>query len=132
MTDSLLVRRSPVPPCDCNLSKSIALIGDRWSLMILRSALYGVRRFDDFQAELEIPRTVLSNRLTRLVESGIMERRDYRVDGQRSRIEYVLTKMGQTLSLPFIAMTEWGAWRWRFSADTAFEIERRAAQSRAR
>jgi DNA-binding HxlR family transcriptional regulator len=111
MTDSLLVRRSPVPPCDCNLSKSFELIGDRWSLMILRSALYGLRRFDDVRAELEIPRTILSNRLAALVESGIMERRDYREDGQRTRVEYPLTKMGQALSLPFIAMTEWGD-RW--------------------
>ena len=108
MTDSSLVRRSPVEVCDCNLAKSFELIGDHWSLMILRSALYGVRRFDDFQAELEIPRTVLSNRLASLLEIGVMERRDYREDGQRTRVEYPLTKMGQSLSLPFMAMTAWG------------------------
>src|SRR5579863_8131348 len=111
MTDSLLVRRSPVALRDCNLVKSFELIGDHWTLLILRSALYGVRRFDDFQAELEIPRTVLSNRLAGLVDSGIMERRDYREDGQRTRIEYPLTRMGRALGLPFMAMTEWGD-RW--------------------
>src|SRR5947209_20586734 len=99
MTDSSLVRRSPVEVCDCNLAKSFELIGDHWSLMILRSALYGVRRFDDFQAELEIPRTVLSNRLASLLEIGVMERRDYREDGQRTRVEYPLTKMGQSLKI---------------------------------
>ena len=107
MTDAPLVRRSPVPPDQCNLWKAFGLIGDRWTLVILRSALYGLRRFDDFQLELEIPRSVLSNRLAGLVELGVMERRDYREDGQRARIEYPLTEMGRALGLPFMAMTEW-------------------------
>jgi DNA-binding HxlR family transcriptional regulator len=107
MTDAPLVRRSPVPPDQCNLWKAFGLIGDRWTLVILRSALYGVRRFDDFQTELEIPRSVLSHRLAGLVELGIMERREYREDGQRARVEYPLTDMGRALGLPFMAMTEW-------------------------
>jgi DNA-binding HxlR family transcriptional regulator len=111
MAESPLVRRSPVPAALCNLAKSFELIGDRWTLLILRSALYGLRRFDDFQTDLDIPRSVLSNRLAGLVESGVMERREYREDGQRARIEYPLTEMGRSLGLPFIAMTEWGD-RW--------------------
>jgi DNA-binding HxlR family transcriptional regulator len=107
MTDAPLIRRSPVPPDQCNLWKAFGLIGDRWTLVILRSALYGVRRFDDFQVELEIPRSVLSSRLAGLVELGIVERREYREEGQRARIEYPLTDMGRALSLPFMAMTEW-------------------------
>ena len=59
MTDIPLKRRSPVSLRDCNLSKSFELIGDRWTLLILRSALYGLRRFDDFQADLDVPRSVL-------------------------------------------------------------------------
>ena len=55
-----------------------------------------------------MPRSVLSNRLAALVESGIMERREYREAGQRARIEYPLTRMGQALGLPFMAMTAWG------------------------
>lgn len=111
MTEAPLVRRSPVPVRCCNLAKSFELIGDRWSLLILRSALYGLRRFDDFQADIDIPRSVLSARLAGLVESGIMERREYREDGQRPRTEYWLTEMGRTLTLPFMAMTAWGdAW----------------------
>ena len=131
MTDSALIRRSPVPPGDCNLAKSFALIGDRWSLMILRSALYGLRRFDDFQTELEIPRTVLSSRLAGLVESGIMERRDYREDGQRTRVEYPLTKMGQALSLPFIAMTEWCD-RWLGDGHSPLTLRSKASGERLR
>ncbi len=108
MTEIPPVRRSPVPMRLCNLARSFELIGDRWTLLILRSALYGVRRFDDFQADLDVPRSVLSNRLAGLVETGIMERREYREAGQRARVEYPLTPMGRALGLPFMAMTEWG------------------------
>ena len=108
MTETPLRHRSPVALHDCNLSKSFELIGDRWTLLILRSAFWGLRRFDDFQADIDVPRSVLSNRLAALVESGIMERREYREAGQRARIEYPLTRMGQALGLPFMAMTAWG------------------------
>ncbi len=105
MAEIPLRHRSPVSLRDCNLSKSFELIGDRWTL---RSAFWGLLRFDDFQADIDVPRGVLSNRLAALVESGIMERREYREAGQRARIEYPLTRMGQALGLPFMAMTAWG------------------------
>jgi DNA-binding HxlR family transcriptional regulator len=108
MTDTPLVRRSPVARRNCNLARSFDLLGDRWTLLILRSALYGLRRFDDFHADLDVPRSVLSDRLAALVASGIMERREYREAGQRARIEYPLTRMGHALGLPFMAMTAWG------------------------
>jgi DNA-binding HxlR family transcriptional regulator len=108
MTDIPLRHRSPVSLRTCNLSKSFELIGDRWTLLILRSALYGVCRFDDFQADLDIPRSVLSSRLAGLVETGVMDRREYRDKGQRGRTEYPLTEMGEALGLPFLAMTAWG------------------------
>ena len=73
MSQIPLVRRSPVPPDTCNLAKAIDLIGDRWTLLILRAALYGVRRFDDFQSELGCPRTVLSGRLKKLVDAGLLD-----------------------------------------------------------
>jgi DNA-binding HxlR family transcriptional regulator len=129
MTEPPLVRRSPVAPCDCNLSKSFELIGDRWSLMILRSALYGVRRFDDFHAELNVPRSVLSNRLAGLVESGIMQPREYREEGKRTRVEYLLTEMGQALFLPFIAMTEWGD-RWLSDGEAPMTLHSRSTGQR--
>ena len=107
MSDIPRLRRSPVDRRVCNLARSFELLGDRWTLLILRSALYGLRRFDDFHADIDVPRSVLSNRLNALVASGIMERRDYREAGQRTRIEYPLTRMGQGLALPFMAMTAW-------------------------
>ena len=125
MTVAPVIRRSPVKPSDCNLARSFELIGDRWTLLILRSAMYGVRRFDDFQAELDVPRSVLSSRLAGLVDAGIMERREYREEGQRPRIEYPLTKMGAQLGLPFFAMTAWGD-KWLAEGEPRFGLRSRA------
>jgi len=121
-----LVRRSPVEKRYCNLAGSFELIGDRWTLLILRSALYGLRRFDDFQADIDIPRSVLSNRLAGLVESGIMERREYREVGQRARVEYPLTKMGHALGLPFFAMTNW-ADKWLGDGVSPYRLRSKAS-----
>ena len=101
-------RRSPVPTDRCNLTRAIAVVGDKWNLMILRSALYGVRRFDDFHVELGVPRTVLSNRLKRLTDAGLLEPQDYREEGRRARKEYVLTDKGNDLRPVLIALTQWG------------------------
>ena len=76
--------------------------------MILRSALYGVRRFDDFQSELGAPRTVLSGRLKGLVESGLLKPQSYREEGRRARKEYVLTEKGNALRPVLVALTQWG------------------------
>lgn len=103
-----LSRKSPVPPADCNLAKAIEMIGDRWSLLILRSALYGVRRFDDFQSELGTPRTILSGRLKTLVDTGLLKKRTYKVEGRRARPEYILTDKGEALRPVLIALTQWG------------------------
>lgn len=108
MTKIPLARRSPVPPEICNLARAIELIGDRWTLMILRAALYGVRRFDDFQTELGCPRTVLSGRLKQLVEAGLLTRQPYKVSGKRARPEYVLSAMGLSLRPILIGLTQWG------------------------
>ncbi len=104
-------RRSPVSPERCNLASAISVIGDRWSLMILRSAMYGLRRFEDFHAELGIPRTVLSARLKSLAGDGLIAVRPYREPGKRSRKEYVLTDRGDALRPILIALTQWGD-RW--------------------
>ena len=104
-------RRSPLPPHDCHLARAFDVIGDRWTLLILRSALYGVRRFDDFASELGAPRTVLADRLKRLTAAGLLARRDYREPRRRARPEYWLTPKGAELRLPFVALTQWGD-RW--------------------
>src|ERR1700690_1478964 len=60
---------------DCSLARALEVVGERWTLLIVRDAFYGVRRFNDFQAHLDIPKAVLSDRLNGLVEDGILERR---------------------------------------------------------
>lgn len=103
--------KSPVATQDCRLARAIDVIGDRWSLLILRSALYGVRRFDDFQTELGCPRTVLSGRLKHLAEANLLSKMPYREPGKRARSEYVLTEQGADLLPVLIALTQWGD-RW--------------------
>src|SRR2546423_15667325 len=60
---------------DCSLARALEVVGERWTLLIVRDAFYGVRRFSDFAAHLDIPRAVLSDRLAGLVEDGLMQRR---------------------------------------------------------
>lgn len=101
-------KKSPVPLDICHLAKAIEIIGDRWTMLILRSSLFGVRRFDDFQNELGIPRTVLSGRLSKLVKSGVMAKQSYKEDGKRARPEYVLTDAGEALRPILMGLTQWG------------------------
>lgn len=111
MTTPPFRRQSPVHISRCTLAASFDFLGDRWSLLILRSALFGVRRYDDFHTEIGIPRTVLADRLKRLVTAGLMSQQDYKAEGSRLRKEYLLTEMGEALRLPFLAMREWSD-RW--------------------
>lgn len=101
-------KKSPIPVEICHLAKAIEVIGDRWTLLILRSALFGVRRFDDFQSELGIPRTVLSGRLSKLVQSGVLRKQSYKEDGKRARPEYVLSESGEALRPILMGLTQWG------------------------
>ncbi|MDF2707765.1 MAG: ArsR family transcriptional regulator [Nonomuraea muscovyensis] len=91
---------------DCSLAKALELIGERWTMLVVRDALYGVRRYGDFLAHLDIPRAVLSQRLTTLVEAGVLDRRRYRDTPPRD--EYVLTETGRELWLPLLALSHWG------------------------
>ena len=98
----------PLPLEDCRLARAVEAVGDRWTLLILREAFYGVRRFDSMQHDLEIPRTVLSGRLARLVKLGLIRRQSYREKGQRARHEYRLTKKGRDLYPALVALMQWG------------------------
>ncbi|NQY14218.1 MAG: helix-turn-helix transcriptional regulator [Henriciella sp.] len=104
-------QKSPIPLDDCHLAKAIEILGDRWTLLILRGALFGVRRFDDFQKELNIPRTVLSGRLKKLVDHGILTKQAYKEDGKRARPEYLLSDAGEALRPVLMGLNQWGgAW----------------------
>jgi len=100
-------RRAPVPKDACALAVAVEEIGDRWSLLILREAFYGVMRYDDIRADLGIPRSMLSDRLNKLVSAGCLEKRPYREAGDRQRYAYALTQKGHGLATALIALTQW-------------------------
>lgn len=92
---------------NCPIARSLDVVGDPWVLMIMQHALSGLRRYDEFREEMGIADTVLSRRLSALVEAGLLRRSPYR-DGNRTRQEYLLTEAGADL-LPVInSLVIWG------------------------
>lgn len=90
----------------CGLPVALEAMGERWSFMILRAAFNGVRHFEDFLEVLGIARNILSNRLSRLVEAGVLKREHCADD--RRRIEYRLTDKGIDLLPAMLALRQWG------------------------
>jgi DNA-binding HxlR family transcriptional regulator len=90
----------------CSIARSLELIGERWTLLIIRDAFRGIRRFDDFQRSLGVARNVLQGRLERLVECGILER--VRYQERPERFEYRLTEMGLDLWPVVVSLLHWG------------------------
>jgi DNA-binding HxlR family transcriptional regulator len=103
------VRRTAFGDWPCSLARSVDLLGDWWTPLVLREAFYGVRRFDDFQRNLGIGRNILAQRLGRLVDEDMLERRPYQDHPQRH--EYVLTAKGRDFFPVVAAMVRWGD-RW--------------------
>jgi DNA-binding HxlR family transcriptional regulator len=90
----------------CSIARGLEVLGERWTLLIVRDALLGLRRFEEFQQSLGVARNVLTDRLGRLVDAGVLERVPYQ---QRPpRHEYVLTAMGRDLAVPIIGLMHWG------------------------
>src|SRR3954469_18453658 len=90
----------------CSVARALEVVGERWSLLVLRDAFLGVRRFDDFQRSLGVARNVLQSRLERLVEEGILERQLYQE--RPPRHEYRLTEKGVDLWPVIVALMKWG------------------------
>jgi DNA-binding HxlR family transcriptional regulator len=91
---------------DCALARALEVVGERWTLLILRDAFYGVRRFNDFQAHLDIPKAVLADRLSALVADGLLER--VRDPDHGGRHLYQLTPSGRDLWPAIHALMSWG------------------------
>jgi len=104
----------PTPPAlawsteNCTVGRTMAILGERWTFVVLREVFNGVRRFDDICRHSGIPRQVLSNRLALLVEQDILRREPYRDPGERARHEYRLTEKGFDLYPVLVAVAEWG------------------------
>lgn len=92
----------------CSIARSLEVLGLKWTLLIVREAMWGRTRFAEFRARLGVAPDVLTDRLARLVDAGILERRPYREDGEREREEYVLTDAGRALVPVLAAMNAWG------------------------
>jgi DNA-binding HxlR family transcriptional regulator len=88
----------------CSLARALEVVGERWTLLIVRDAFFGVRRFGDFAAHLGIPRAVLAERLKSLTAAGVLAR----VPGSQGHQEYELTAKGVSLWPAVRALTEWG------------------------
>jgi DNA-binding HxlR family transcriptional regulator len=96
------------PDTRCSIARSLDLLGERWTLLIVREAFWGRTRFSEFRQALGIAPDVLTERLARLVDEGVLERRAYRADGERERMEYVLTPAGRRLHLVIAGLSRWG------------------------
>jgi len=86
----------------------LSLLGERWALLVVREVALGLRRFDELASATGAPRTVLSDRLRRLTDAGVLGTRPYQVPGSRARTEYVLTEAGLDLLPLLSAMSDWG------------------------
>jgi DNA-binding HxlR family transcriptional regulator len=89
---------------NCPIGRAMEILGERWTVVVLREVFSGIRRFDDLRVRTDIPRQVLSNRLGKLVEHGILRRTPYRQPGARQRYEYRLTQQGLDLYPVLIAI----------------------------
>ena len=100
------VRKVSFADMNCSIAQTLELVGEWWTLLILRDSFLGIRRFDDFVERLGISRNVLTDRLDKLVDAEILERRPY--DEGRGRYDYVLTERGWALWPVLTALRQWG------------------------
>jgi DNA-binding HxlR family transcriptional regulator len=91
---------------NCSIARALEVVGDRWTLLIIRDVVLGLRRFDEFLDSLGIASNVLTERLNRLVDEGVLERVPY--SERPERFEYRLTNKGRELGVALLALMQWG------------------------
>jgi len=92
----------------CQIVRTLDIVGEKWSLLIVRDAFKGRSRYSEFRESLGAPSDILANRLAKLVEAGVLEKRGYREPGSRERFSYHLTESGRGLSIVMGALVQWG------------------------
>ncbi|WP_253259820.1 winged helix-turn-helix transcriptional regulator [Subtercola boreus] len=92
----------------CSIHRSLDIVGEKWSLLIIRNAFRGQTKFSEFRDALGVPSDILTARLATLVEAEVLERRAYREPGARERSSYHLTERGRALKTVLVALQEWG------------------------
>jgi DNA-binding HxlR family transcriptional regulator len=93
---------------NCTLGRAMDILGEKWTIVVLREVFLGIRRFEDLRVRTGIPRQVLTNRLAALVGHGLLRRSPYQVPGVRARDEYRLTDKGLDLYPALVALLAWG------------------------
>ena len=109
----------------CSVAGTLTVVGEKWSLLVLREAFLGVRRFADFQRNLGAPRAVLTDRLATLVDQGILWRVPYQAEGERQRHEYRLTQKGIDLYPTLVSLMAWGDKYLAEDGDVPLELRHR-------
>jgi DNA-binding HxlR family transcriptional regulator len=99
---------TPLNRDNCSVKRALDVVGEKWTLLVLREAFYGARRFEQFFAGVGCSRNILSDRLLTLVEHDLLRRYPYREEGQRERHEYRLTDKGRELLPALVALMHWG------------------------
>jgi len=97
-----------IPDTNCSIERSLGVLGERWTFLILREAFMGATRFVEFRDRLGVAPDVLTDRLATLVEFGVLEREPYQEPGARSRFAYRLTQSGRELNVVLGALQQWG------------------------
>ncbi len=115
------MRRTRFEDAPCPIARTTDLMGDWWTPIVMREAFLGRRRFDDFQKALLVSRAVLSKRLTRLVDQGLLEKEEY--EDRPKRYEYILTEKGRAFYPVLAAMWRFGEdWLWEEGAEPPLQI----------
>ncbi len=99
---------------NCSIARTLEVVGEKWTILILREVWYGSSRFSEFERILGCPRNLLAERLRKLVEHGILATEAYQEPGARSRLRYVLTLKGTDLAPAVMGLLQWGD---RYRAD---------------
>jgi len=121
------MRRTRFDAAPCPIARATDLIGDWWTPIVLRDAMFGRKRFEDFQVGLGVPRAILARRLARLVEEGLMEKVLYQE--RPKRYEYHLTEKGRAFFDVLAAMWSWGAeWLWKSGGPPVMLVDRETRQ----
>jgi DNA-binding HxlR family transcriptional regulator len=115
------MRRTRFDDAPCPIARTVDLIGDWWTPIVMREAFLGRRRFEDFQQALGLSRGVLAQRLSRLVDEGLLRKRQY--EERPPRYEYVLTEKGREFYPVLAAMFRWGSdWLWEDEKGPELEL----------
>ena len=117
---------------NCPVGMSLDLLGEKWTLLIVRDALNGVRRFEQFRRHMGLSEAVLADRLQKLVTAGVLELRPYREEGRRERNEYRLTAAGLELLPVILSLKQWGERHLGDPAERVIEVSHRECGGAAR